>query len=90
MIYVAVARPFSESKVNKQELMNEVMVFLTSFFLLLYSDMVLENHRSDKVQEKVVAMEKLMVIGWANIGFIGFILVVNFSIMSYETVRTLI
>ena len=35
-------------------------------------------------------MEKLMVIGWANIGFIGFILVVNFSIMSYETVKTLI
>ena len=49
LIYVAVARPFSDSKVNKQELMNEVMVFLTSFFLLLYSDMVLEDHRSDKV-----------------------------------------
>ena len=35
-------------------------------------------------------MEKLMVIGWANIGLIAFILVVNFYIMSYETVKMLI
>ena len=71
-------------------MINEVLVFFTSLFLLLYSDMLLEDHRSDKVDEKVVAMDRLMMVGWVNFGLIALILTVNLLVISYETLKSLI
>ena len=86
LAYIAHSRPFLDSYMNKIEIMNEIFVTLTSYFLLLYSDTLLTPHNSSDIH--VVDMDQLVLVGWLNAAFIGVIVLTNLSIVTYQSLKS--
>mmetsp|Transcript_28858 Transcript_28858/g.38479 ORF Transcript_28858/g.38479 Transcript_28858/m.38479 type:complete len:141 (-) Transcript_28858:827-1249(-) len=71
-IYTLVARPFEQPIMNKQETVNEVAVWSSTYMLFAYTDII-----SDAAD--------LDLLGWCSIGMIGLTVLVNLLFMCYIT-----
>ena len=80
--------PFESPFMNKMELLNEICVAMNSFFLLAYSDLVLEPHVSPLYQGVKITDKKTQNdAGWYNTALLGFVLIFNIGIISSTSIR---
>ena len=73
--YTCVARPFEERILNKQEVMNEVLVTFATYLLYAYTEILGD-------------LDQLRMIGWMSIGLCGVIVAVNLTFMCCITLHT--
>ena len=66
--YQGYVKPFKNPNKDKVELLNEALIMLTSYFLLLYSNFA-------------EFPEDRYVVGWINIGFFAFLIAINLVII---------
>ena len=80
--------PFDNSFLNKMELFNEFCVAINSFFLLTYSDLVLEPHSNPLYKEVKISGKKIQSeAGWHNAALLVYIVVFNIGIITIQTIR---
>ena len=72
MMFVGIYRPFILPIHNNLELANEILILFNSYFLLIFSDMVLDLHAR-------------YFMGWLNLGVIITLIIVNLSIITVTT-----
>ena len=51
LCYTISIQPFDTKLANVMEIFNEILVFLNTFFLLIYSDLVVEPHLDPEIVE---------------------------------------
>lgn len=90
LAYIYLSQPFAEKSDNRMEAINETLVWLNTYFLLAYNDMLLQAHREEAVEDMVNAMESLYNVGWCNIAGIALILIFNIAVLVYSTIKPLI
>ena len=66
--FIISVKPMSEPYLNKMEIFNESTLLTSSYFMFLFTDFVDDVNMRSKV-------------GWAYIGVIGVMIVVNFGCM---------
>ena len=66
--YTAVASPFEEPVMNRQEIVNEVSVCLSTYMLFAYMDLIGD-------------MEILINFGWVSMGLIAVNIIINLLFM---------
>jgi hypothetical protein len=72
-LYLLHTKPFVEPSQNRMEIMNELFISAGCYFLFLFTDLVLSN-------------ETRYTLGWILCIHIGLLLVVNLSIVAYQTI----
>ena len=76
MIVVGQVRPFEEPFQNKLELTNQALTLVATYGLILFTDFLPSPEAKYKM-------------GWAMIAIIFLILVLNFSVMAFSTLRSM-
>ena len=70
MAYTGLARPFNLPVQNNLEIVNETLILLNSYFMLLYSDFVVD-------------LNTRYITGWSNVGVIIALVCSNLVLMTY-------
>ena len=70
MAYTGFAKPFNLPIQNNLEIVNETLILLNSYFMLLYSDFVID-------------VKARYTMGWSNIGVIVALVCSNLVLMTY-------
>jgi hypothetical protein len=76
-LYLIDTKPFTSPKQNRMELLNEFAISVSCYFLFLFTDLVLDNERRYSC-------------GWALCLHLVISIVINFSVVVYESVTDLI
>ena len=74
LCYVFHVRPFEESSMNRQEIVNEYIVLNASYVLFMYTEFVWDA-------------ETRYLVGWGHTGILGSSLVFNMSFMGVLSMR---
>jgi len=74
-IYTAVARPFEDEAMNRQEIINEISVTIATYMLYAYTDLFTD-------------IADLVMMGWVSIGIMGGNILINLVIMSCNSFFT--
>jgi len=71
-MFTGYCRPFIIPIQNDLELINETLILLNSYFMMIFSDFVLDLHAR-------------YVMGWANLTIIGLLILVNLILIMLTT-----
>ena len=77
IIYQGWVKPFKLPLQNRQEMTNEVLILLNTYFLFLYSDFVGKP-------------EVRYQMGWVNVGFLGSMVAINLLIITKEQISSIL
>lgn len=77
LLYLIYTQPFSSSKQNKMELLNEFAVSVSCYFLFLFTDYMLDNDIKYSV-------------GWALCLHLVISIAINFAVVAFEAVSDII
>ena len=75
--------PFDEPALNRLEMFNEATIVINSYFMFLYSDgqLLQDNPGYPEHDEKIIDVEARSQVGWANVGCLVIIVLVNMGVI---------
>lgn len=90
VLYIGYYKPYNNAFSNRMELINEILIFFNTFFLVQYTDFIVTEHRDRDADVMVTDVDYKYDVGWYNVASLGCIFAFNIGVMLFFTIKDLI
>lgn len=90
VIYISSVRPYNNAFSNIMENINELLIMANTFFLVLFSNFIVEEHRDPNVDYMVTNVEFKYEMGSYNLMGLACIFAFNICVILFFTIKDFI